>query len=145
MWRHHVSEKKLAFLLFDDIWLKILPQLNIKAAHNFKQSLGIILTQWAESVPIFPFILFLVSEVVHGEQLAHFCWVFFCIFWHFLQNATIKKLFFQKSKCAQLHIILVLDAIFVLNLTFLGLFIPDISFGEKTVTHSPSLFRHRTP
>jgi len=30
-------EKKLAFLLFVVFWLKILPQLNIKALHNLKK------------------------------------------------------------------------------------------------------------
>jgi len=33
------------------------------------------------------------------------------------------------------HIICIIDATFVPNLAFLGLLSPDISFGEKTVTH----------
>jgi len=47
-------EKKLAFfLLFASFWLKILPQLNIKAVHKLKtKSLGIILTQWVMFLPI---------------------------------------------------------------------------------------------
>jgi len=44
-------EKKLVYLLFAGFWLKILPQLNLKAVHNLKtKSLGIILTpSWAFS------------------------------------------------------------------------------------------------
>jgi len=57
----------------------------------------------------------------------------FGLFWFFCKNlATIKKLFQNLNVC----IILVLDATFVPNLTFLGLLSPDMSFGEKTVTHT---------
>jgi len=52
--------------------------------------------------------------------------------------ATIKNF----SRNLSTHIILVLDATFVPNLTFLGLLSPEISFGEKTVTQIPSFFRH---
>jgi len=40
------------------------------------------------------------------------------------------------------HIILILDATFVPNLTFLGPLSPEISFGEKIVTHPSSLFHY---
>jgi len=77
-------------------------------------------------LPISAFLLFFVSEVACDEKSAHF--------------ATIKKLSKNLSAC----IILVLYATFVQNLTFLGLLSPEISFGERTVTHPPreSLFRH---
>jgi len=56
----------------------------------------------------------------------------FGLFWQFFANfATIKKTF---SKNPRASIILVLDATFLTNLTFLGLLSPEISFGEKT-TH----------
>jgi len=43
-WHNHVSGKEIGFLLFAGFWQKFLPQLNIKAVHNFKKkSLGIIL------------------------------------------------------------------------------------------------------
>jgi len=49
--------------------------------------------------------------------------------WRFLANfAAIKKLF---SENLSTRFILVLDATFLPNLTFLGLLSPDISFGEK--------------
>jgi len=59
---------------------EILPHLNIKAVHNLKtKSLGIILTPWAMFVPIFAFLLFLVSKVVYREECA-----LFCHFWAYL-------------------------------------------------------------
>jgi len=55
------------------------------------------------------------------------------------------KNFFQKN--LSVHIILVLDATLVLNLTFLGFFGPEISFEEKshspTQLISPSVNQHR--
>jgi len=72
MWRHRASEK-MAFLLFAGFGLNFLPQLNVKAANNFKpKSSGIILTRWAVFVPVFAFLLFLVSQVVCGEVCALF-------------------------------------------------------------------------
>jgi len=63
---------------------------------------------------------------------------FFAYFWRFGANfATSKKL----SKNQSVHIILIPDATLVPNLTFLDLG-PEISFGGKTVTQKPSLFRH---
>jgi len=54
------------FLLFAGFGLEILPQLNIKAVHNLKiKSSGIILAPWAMFVPIFAYLLFLVSEVAY--------------------------------------------------------------------------------
>jgi len=60
---------------------------------------------------------------------------FFLAFLRFFANfATVKKL----SRNLSARIILVLEAAFLLNLTFLGLLSPEISFGEKkTVTHNP--------
>jgi len=56
----------------------------------------------------------------------------FWYFWRFF--AASKKL----SKNLSARIILVLDATFVPNLTLSGLLRPEISFGEKTVTHLPT-------
>jgi len=53
---------------------------------------------------------------------------------HFPQLKTFSRI--------SARIILVLDATFVPNLTFLGLLSPEILFGEKTVTQTPSLIRH---
>jgi len=60
-------------------------------------------------------------------------WRFFCKFCHNWRTV---------SKNLSAHIILVLNATFAPNLTFLGLLSPEISVGEKTVTHSPSLFHY---
>jgi len=99
------------FLLFAGFWLKILPQLYIKAVHNLEKSSGIIHTMGYVSTFI------LVSGESRGEEFARF----FCLFWW--NFATIIK-----SKCAH-H--LVLDAIFVPNLMFLHLLSPEISLGTK--------------
>jgi len=54
------------------------------------------------------------------------------IFGSFFANyATIKNFSKNLSVC----ISIILDATFVQNLTFPGLLSPEISFGEKTVTH----------
>jgi len=66
---------------------------------------------------------------------------FLAYFWQFFANfATIKKL----SKNISARIIFVVDAIFLPNVAFLGPFSPEISFGEKTVTH-PAYFAIREP
>jgi len=112
------------FLLFAGFWLKISPQLNLTAVHNLKiSSSGIIFTPWAMFVPISTFLLFLVSEVVCGEYVL--------ISGFFVQILQQSNFFKNLSAC----IILVLDATFMPNLTFLGLLSPEISFGEKPVTH----------
>jgi len=80
----------------------------------------------------------------------------FCIYaqpkmWHHSASVFVKKIgILQKStknrpimpqlknvfKKPKPCIILVLDAFFVLNFTFLGLLSPEILFGEKSVTHT---------
>jgi len=70
-------------------------------------------------VPISAFLLCLVSDVARGEECAHFG-IFEAVF---VAN-------FAKNLSA--HIILVLDATFVPNLTFFGLLSPEISFAEKS-------------
>jgi len=102
------------FLLSAGFWLKILPQLNIKAVQNLKtESLGIILTLWAMFVSISAILLFVVSEVA----------------WRRMRSCLLQlKNFFQKSKCAhhpctRHHL--------CAKLTFLGLLSPEITSGEK--------------
>jgi len=95
---------------------------NFKAVHSF-----IIFKQWATFVPISAFLLFVVSTVVHGEECAlfHIFWPLFTFFWQILpQLKTFSK---NLSAC----IILILDAAFVLNLTFLGILSYEILLGEK--------------
>jgi len=107
---------------------KNLPQLNIKAAHNLKtKSLGIILTRWAMFVPSFTFLRFLIFEIMCGEECVHF-WLSWPIFAVFANFATINIF----SRNLSTHIILVLDATFLLHLMFLSLLSPEISFAEKT-------------
>jgi len=57
----------------------------------------------------------------------------------FCPFAIIKKL---SPEILTVHIILILDTVFVTNLKFSGHLSPDISFGEKTVIQpgGPSLF-----
>jgi len=100
--------------------------IKFKAVHNVKtKSSGIILTPWAMFAPISAFLPTLFSEVVCGEECAHFSTIF--------ANFTIIiKLF---SKTQSVRIILTLDTTSVPNLTILGLLSPEVSFGEKTVTH----------
>jgi len=60
---------------------------------------------------------------------------FLAYFGRFLPILPQIKTFFPKKSLSP-RIILVLFAIFVPNLTFLGLLSPAVSFGEKkTVTH----------
>jgi len=70
----------------------------------------------------------------------------FCLFLAFLQILPQLKTFPKNQNAC---IILILDATFVPNLTFLGLLNPEISFREKTVTptdtKTPSLFCHHVP
>jgi len=54
---------------------------------------------------------------------------YFCIF----PLLPKLKLYFKN---VSVHVILVLNTTFVLNMTFLGLLSPEILFGEKTVTHT---------
>jgi len=63
---------------------------------------------------------------VEGEEVSHFC--VFAPFGRFLLIFSQLKTF---SKNLSAHIIIVLDATFMLNLTFLGLLSLGISFGEK--------------
>jgi len=61
----------------------------IKAVHNSKtKSSGIILIPWAMFVPIFVFLMVLVSEAVCGEECAHYtCFgLFWCFFLKFCHN-----------------------------------------------------------
>jgi len=62
---------------------------------------------------------------------------FFCLFMSVCcaNFSTIKK---TSSKNLNVCVILVLDVTFVPNLTFLGLLSPEISFGEKTYTQTPT-------
>jgi len=87
-------------------------------------------------VPISAFLLFVVSAVIRGEECAFLA--FFGLFLYFLQILLQLKTF---SETSSVHIILILDATFVPNLTFSGLLSPEISLGEKLVTHpAPTLF-----
>jgi len=72
------------------------------------------------------------------EKNVHFL-AFLAYFWHFLQILPQLKTFFPKNLSARIK--LVLDATFLPSLTFLGIFISEISRVEKPVTHSP---RHPT-
>jgi len=61
----------------------------IKAVHNVKtKSSSIILTPRAMIVPISAFLLFLVSEIACGEELARFCNILahFSVFLQILHN-----------------------------------------------------------
>jgi len=80
-------------------------------------------------VPISSFLLFLVSEEACGEKRTYF-WQFLAYFLRFLPQ--LKNFFRKLSVC----IILVLDATFVPNSTFVGLLRPEIPFGEQN-SHPP--------
>jgi len=68
MWHHRASGEEIGTFTVCLLWVKILPQLNIKAVHNLKtKSSGIMLTPWVIFVPISAFLLFVVSEVVCEE------------------------------------------------------------------------------
>jgi len=86
-------------------------------------------------VPTSEFLLFVYYAVAHGEECS-FLAFFGLLFALFLQ--ILPEL---KNSGLGVHIIPVLDATFVPNLTFLGLLSPEISLAEKLVTHPPSLFR----
>jgi len=88
------------FLRFISFGLKILPQLNIKAVHNFKTKCsGIVLTHGLCVLlcrPIFAFLLLLVSEVACGKELLIFgvlayfgC--FFCQFYCVVSESPDAK------------------------------------------------------
>jgi len=103
-------------------------------------------------LPIFTFLLFSVSEVVLGEKCTLFA--IYGLFLVFLLEILLQLKNFSKNLCVS--IILVLDAIFVPNFTFLGILSPEISVGEKTVacptnysyrqqsTYSSIINRHNT-
>jgi len=62
----------------------------------------------------------------------------FVIFWPVFANfATIKK---TSSKNLSVHIILILDATFVPNLTFIGVLSPEISLGKNGHPHNISKY-----
>jgi len=134
------------FLLFAGLGLIFWPQLNIKAVCNLKivqasaHTMGYLFGNFRICR-----LLFLVSEVSCGEECALF-WRFplFCRFLKILPQ--LKRLFFKNLSAR----IIVQDAIFLPNLTFLGLVNPEISFGEKqsptvTPTHHPAYFAIREP
>jgi len=102
----------------------------IKAVLNLKtKSLGIILTS-AMFVPISTFLLFLVSELVCGEE--HVFLAFLAYFLRFFASFARIKFISPKLKCTHHPCT---NATFVPNLTFLGLLSHEMSFVEKTVTH----------
>jgi len=99
--------------------------------HNLsKKTFGIILRPWATLVPIFAFLLFVVSAAVREENSLFIFQPIFRCFWKILLQ--LKSFFKNLSAC----IILILDATLVPNLMFLGLLSPEISLGEKLVTHT---------
>jgi len=71
-----------------------------------------------------PGILFL---RIRGATMQMFCKISIGVF---------CKFFSQEILVCTVHIILILDATFVPNLTFLGFLSPEILFGEKTDTHA---------
>jgi len=60
------------------------------------------------------------------------------LFLFFFANFAKLKTF-CKNLSASIILVLELNATFVPNLTFLGLLSSEISFGEKTATHPPTL------
>jgi len=98
-----------------------------KAVHSLSENkkLCIILKPWATFIQVSAFLLvpFVVSAVARGKGLPQLK--------NFSRNLSVRT-------------ILVLQATFVPNLMFLGLFTPQISFREKNShlhTHPQSLFR----
>jgi len=82
-------------------------------------------------VPFTAFRLFVASEVAREEECALFAiFLLNCVFLPILPQ--LKLLF--KNLIAL--IMLVFDATFVLNLTFLGLLSREISFGKYTHSHT---------
>jgi len=73
----------------------------------------------------------------HISTIFGFCgsvWRLICYFLAFFCKFCQNYTTFPRNRSA--HIILVLDATFLPNFTFLGLLSPEIPFGEKAVTHT---------